>query len=190
MIPFMGVVECISPAMCGSERWIIRTQVHWWISYIRAVRYVCGPLLDIWQCLWHPEPFHAFRIGCSAKTFNGWLPLNVFAGWLCPTCMTATWVPSWIEVILIWYHYIVICTLVTILNWWLSSKDTKPQGSIKEVLIVFHWLTFRITFIYISFIHIWNSGRSNTVSTDLFLSCKIYYISSLFKYINAYKYPC
>ena len=153
MIPFMGVVECISPAMCGSQRWIIRTQVHWWISYIRAVRYVCGRLLDIWQCLWHPEPFHVFRIGCSAKTFNGWLPLNVFAGWLCPTCVTAAWVPSWIEVILIWYHYIVICTLVTILNWWLSSKDTKLQGLIKEVLIVFHWLSFALhLFIYLLYI--------------------------------------
>ena len=50
----------------------------------------------------------------------------------------------WIEVILIWYHYIVICTLVTIFNGWLSSKDMKLQVLIKEVLIVFHLLTFRI----------------------------------------------
>ena len=96
------------------------------------------------QCLWHPEPFHEFRIGCSAKTFNGWLPLNIFAGWLCPTCVTETWVPFWIDVILIWYHYIVICTLVTIFNLWLSSKDMKLQVLIKEVLAVFHWLTFPI----------------------------------------------
>ena len=102
------------------------------------------PFSDIWQCLWHREPFHAFRIGCSAKTFNGWLPLNVFAGWLCPTCVTGTWVPSWIDVILIWYHYIVICTLVTIFNWWLSSKDMKLRVLIKEVLAVFHWLMFSI----------------------------------------------
>ena len=102
---------------------------------------------DIWQRLWHPEPFHAFRIGCSATTFAIW-PLNVFAGWLCLTCVTGTWVPSWIDVILTWYHYIVICTLVTIFNWWLSSKDMKLRVLIKEVLVVFYWLTFRIIYIY------------------------------------------
>ena len=103
-----------------------------------------GPFSDIWQYLWHPEPFHAFKIGCFAKTFNGWLPLNVVAGWLCHTCVTGTWVTSWIDVILIWYHYIVICTLVTTFNWWLSSKDMKFRVLIKEVLVVFHWLTLRI----------------------------------------------
>ena len=113
------------------------------------------PFSDIWQCLWHPQPFHAFRIGCFAKTFNGWLPLNVVAWWLCPTCVTGTWVTSWVDVILIWYHYIVICTLVTILNWWLSSKDMKLRVLIKEVLVVFHGLTFRIIYIYI-YIYIYN----------------------------------
>ena len=83
--------------------------------------------------------FSCVRIGCSAKTFNGWLQLNVFARWLCSMC-----VPSWIDVILIWYHYIVICMLVTIFNWWLSSKDMKLRVLIKEVLLVFHWLTFCI----------------------------------------------
>ena len=95
------------------------------------------PFSDIWQCLWHPEPFHGFRFRSSAKTFNGWLPLNVFAGWLCPMCVTGTWVPSWSDVIIIRYHYIVICTLVTVFNWWLSSKDIKLR-------VVFHWFTFRI----------------------------------------------
>ena len=109
------------------------------------------PFSDIWHHLWHLEPFHAFRIGCFAKIFNGWLPLNVFAGWLCPACVTGTWVTSWIDVILIWYHYIVICTLVTIFNWWLSSKDMKLRVLIKEVLVVFHWLAFRI--IYIIYIY-------------------------------------
>ena len=120
------------------------------VDIIHWSRTVClwDPFSDIWQCLWHPEPFHAFRIGCSAKTFNGWLPLNVFAGWLCPTCVTGTWVPSWIDVILIWYHYIVICTLVTIFNWWLSSKEMKLRVLIKEVLGVFHWIRFRIIYIY------------------------------------------
>ena len=44
----------------------------------------------------------------------------------------------------IWYHYYVICTLVIIFNWWLSSKDMKFQVLIKEVLVVFRWLTCRI----------------------------------------------
>ena len=117
------------------------------VDTIHWSRSLClwDPSLDTWQCLWHPEPFHAFRIGCFAKTFNGWLSLNVFAGRLCPTCVTRTWVTSWIDVILVWYHYIVICTLVTIFNWWLSSKDMKLWVLIKELLVVFHWLTFRMT---------------------------------------------
>ena len=106
------------------------------------------PFSDMWQWLWHREPFHAFRIGCFAKLFNGWLRLNVIAGWLCPTCVMGTWVTSWIDVILIWYHYIVICTLVTIFNWWLSSKEMKLRVLIKEVLGVFHWIRFRIIYIY------------------------------------------
>ena len=108
-----------------------------------------GPFFRHLAMPWHPEPFHAFRIGCFKKTFNRWVPLNVAAGWLCHTCVTGTWVTSWIDVILIWYHYIVICTLVTIFNWWLSSKDMKLRVLIKEVLVVFHWLTFRIICLYI-----------------------------------------
>ena len=115
----MGVVECISPPMCGSHWWIIHTQVHWWISYIRTVNYVFGT---------------TFQISSNASDIR-----NLF-----PTCVKETWVPSWIDAILIWYHYIVICTLVTIFNWWLSSKDMKLQVLIKEVLIIFHLLTFRI----------------------------------------------
>ena len=48
------------------------------------------------------------------KTFNRWLPPNVYAGWLRLTCVTGTWVPLWNDVSVIWYHYIVICTLVVI----------------------------------------------------------------------------
>ena len=35
------------------------------------------------------------RLGLAVlqKTFNGWLPLIVFAGWRCPMCVTGTWVP-------------------------------------------------------------------------------------------------
>ena len=120
------------------------------VDIIHWGRTLClwGTFSDIWQRLWHLEPFHVFRIGCSAKIFNRWLP-----GWLCPTCVTATWVPSWINVILIWYHYIVICTFtictLAIFNSWLSSKDMKLRVLIKEVLVVFYWLTFRIIYIYI-----------------------------------------
>ena len=47
---------------------------------------------------------------------------------------------------LIRYHYIVICTLVTMFNWWLSCKDIKLRVFIKEELVVFHWLTFSIIY--------------------------------------------
>ena len=116
------------------------------IIHLSCTLCLWDPFSDIWQCLWHAQPFHAFRIGCFAKTFNGWLPFNVAAGWLCPTCVTGTWVTSWIDFILIWYHYIVICTLVTVFNWWLSSKYMKLRVLIKEVLVMFHWLTFRVIF--------------------------------------------
>ena len=48
-----------------------------------------------------------------------------------------------------WLHYylipyIVICTVVTISNWWFSSKDMKLRVLIKEALVVFHWLTLCI----------------------------------------------
>ena len=126
------------------------TQTDSLVDIIHWSHTICfwDPFSDIWQCLWHREPFDAFRIGCFAKLFNGWLPLNVIAGWLCPTCVMGTWVTSWIDVILIWYHYIVICTLVTIFNWWLSSKEMKLRVLIKEVLGVFHWIRFRIIYIY------------------------------------------
>ena len=59
-------------------------------------------------------------------------------------CVTGTWLPSSSDVILISHHYVVICTLVKIFNWWLSSKDMKHWVLIKELLSVFHWLTSRI----------------------------------------------
>ena len=88
--------------------------------------------------------FIRLELAVLPKKFNGWPPLNIIAGWLCPTCVTGTWMTSWIDVILIWYHYILICKLVTIFNGSLSSKDMKLRVLIKEVLLVFHWLTFRI----------------------------------------------
>ena len=91
---------------------------------------------------------HAFKTHCSAKTFSGWLPSNIFAEWLCFMCHTWTWMSSWSDVILIWYHYIVTCTLLIIFNWWLSSKDMKLRVLIKEALVVFHWLMSHIILLY------------------------------------------
>ena len=71
------------------------------------------------------------------------------------------WVPFWSDVILIWYHYTVICTFVTIFNWWLSSKDMKLRVLIKETLVVFHWLTFCIKHKYI-YIYIWEHKQCAT----------------------------
>ena len=48
-----------------------------------------------------------------------------------------------------WRHSYLIplyCMLVTIFNWWLFSKDMKRRVLIKEVLVLFHWLTFRIIY--------------------------------------------
>ena len=61
--------------------------------------------------------------------------------WRGPGC------PLWSDVILIliWYHYIVICTLVRRFNGWFYIKDMKLRVLLKEAFVVFHWLTFRIT---------------------------------------------
>ena len=96
----------------------------------------------------------------------------------------------WIEVILIWYHYIVICTLVTIFNRWLSSKDMKLRVLIKEVLVVFHWLTFRI----ILLCSLASGHRAlflvqDTTQELLYMYIYIYYIYiSLYIYIKIYIY--
>ena len=121
---------------------------YWWISYIRAVHYVCGTPFQISGNVSDIRNFFT-RLGLAVLQKHsmmtaGWLPLNVFARCLCPMCVMGTWISSWDDVILIWYRYIVICTLVTILNWWFSSKDLKLQVMIKEALVVIHWLTFRI----------------------------------------------
>ena len=110
-----------------------------------------GPLFRYLPMSLTSEPYHAFRIGCSAKAVNGWLPLKVFARWLCPMCVAGTWVSSWSDVIIISYHYIVICTLVTIVNWWLSSKDMKLQVLIKEAKKKKSFIdSLRIIYIYIN----------------------------------------
>ena len=63
------------------------------------------------------------------------------------TWVIKTWVPFWSNLIVIWYHYAVIFTLVTISNWWLSSIDMKLRLLIKEAFVVFQWLMFRIILI-------------------------------------------
>ena len=130
-----------------------------------------GSLMDIihWSrtlCFW--DPFQTF--GNASDIRNLFMRL----GWLWPTCVTGTWVTSWIDVILVWYHYIVISTLVPIFNWWLSSKDMKLRVLIKEVLAVFHWLTFRIIYIYI-YIYI------------IYIYIYIMYIYIYYIYIYIYK---
>ena len=136
--------------MCGSHRWIIHTQVHWWISYIRAVHYVCGTPFQISGNVSNIRNlFMHLGLTVLQKHLTDDYRWIFFVELLCPTCVTGTWVPSWVDVILIWYHYIVICTFVTIFNWWLSSKDMKLWVLIKEVLVVFHWLTVRYIYIYI-----------------------------------------
>lgn len=76
--------------------------------------------------------------------FNRWLLLKNCRRWLRLMCVKGTWIPSWSDIILIWYHYILMCTLKTIFNWWLSNKDMKLQVLIKETLVAFQWPTFCI----------------------------------------------
>ena len=79
---------------------------------------------------------------------------------------------------LIRYHYIVICTLVTMFNWWLSCKDIKLRVFIKEELVVFHWLTFSIIYAhkyYTSYIY-------------MQLYIYILYINVLYIFIYIYMY--
>ena len=98
------------------------------------------------------EPFHAFRICCSAKSFNAWLSL----AWLRLMCVTGT---SWSDVILIWYHYFVICTLVTIFHRSLSSKDMKSWllvlRELKEALVVFGLPSTQVCFVLCIYIYIY-----------------------------------
>ena len=134
MTTFMGVVEYISPTMRGRHWWIIHTQVHWWISYIRVEHYVCrtafqisgnaSDIQNLFMCLGLAVlKKHLTDDHCWMFLRDGFV-IRVWHG---------PWLPAWID-IPIWYHYIVICTLVTIFNWCLSSKDMELQVLIKEVL--------------------------------------------------------
>ena len=140
-------------------------------------------LEDIWQCLWHSGPFHTFEISCSAKMFNEWLPWNIWVEW--PRLMhDGDLGAPWNDVILIWCYYISICTLVTIFNWWLFSKDIKLRVLIKEALAVFHWITFQIillcslanghrALLKIPFIHLFNLWWKLVKTLNIFKKKKI-----------------
>ena len=79
---------------------------------------------------------------------------------------------------LIRYHYIVICTLVTMFNWWLSCKDIKLRVFIKEELVVFHWLTFSIIYAH----------KYYTLYIYMQLYIYIYYIYMYYIYLYIYIY--
>ena len=144
----MGVVECISPPMCGSQRWIIHTQVQWWISYIGAVHYVCrapfqisGNASDIWNL------FMCLGLAVLQKyltdDYRDGFVLRVWRRPGCPPGLTS----FLFDIIILLICTFTICTLA-IFNSWLSSKDMKLRVLIKEVLVVFYGLTFRIIYIY------------------------------------------
>ena len=116
----------------------------WLVDIMHWIRIPClwDSFSDIWQCFWHPGPFYAFRISCSTKTVTGDYH-QMFARDGFVLCV-GIWVPSWSDAIPICYHYIVICILVTIFNWWLSGKEIKLWVLMKEALVVFQWLTFRL----------------------------------------------
>ena len=79
---------------------------------------------------------------------------------------------------LIRYHYIVICTLVTMFNWWLSCKDIKLRVFIKEELVVFHWLTFSIIYAH----------KYYTLYIYMQLYIYIIYICIIYIYLYIYIY--
>ena len=92
-----------------------------------------------------------------------------------------------------WRHSYLI-PLVTISNWWLSSKDMKLRVLIKEVLVVFHWLTFRI----ILLCSLASGHRAlfllQETTQELYIYIYIYIyicvIHIIHKYINIHIYIC
>ena len=88
-----------------------------------------------------------YRIWFSAKIFDMWLPLIVYSGWRFGLIrVTAAWMHLWSNAILIWYHYIVNCTLVTISNW-LSCKGMKLWVLIKDAFVFyFMYIYFHLFF--------------------------------------------
>ena len=133
---------------------------------------MCYPYLnkDSFECMWPTDGYHTLQpyatvvkvlLRYLAMSLTDIQPLficlglavlqkhltgdyhHVWTGWL-HLCVMGTWVPSWGDVILIWYHYIVICAFVTIFNWQLSIKGMKLWLLIKEALVVIYWLTLCI----------------------------------------------
>ena len=81
---------------------------------------------------------------------------------------------------LIRYHYIVICTLVTMFNWWLSCKGIKLRVFIKEELVVFHWLTFSIIYAH--------KYYTLYIYMQLYIYILYIYVLYIFIYIYIYVY--
>ena len=117
------------------ERFVEVSTTDWWIWYIRALHHVCGASFLISGNVYGIQDlFMHLGLAVLRKHLTGDYR-QMFTG---------VWLPLWSDVILIWYHYIVTGMLVTIFNWWMSSKDMKLRILIKEALVVFHWLTFRV----------------------------------------------
>ena len=129
---------CILKQRCSFECNWLKSSYYTLEQYIMSV----GHFSDIWLCLWHAGPLNTSGIGCSAKTFNRWLPSNVCVGKLRLT-VTGTWVLLWSDVSLIWYQHIVIFILATVFSSWFPSKDIQLQALMKA-LVVFRWLMFHI----------------------------------------------
>ena len=117
--------------------------IDWSVAIIHWSNISClWGTFQISGCLWHAGPLNTSGIGCSAKTFNRWLPSNVCVGKLRLT-VTGTWVLLWSDVSLIWYQHIVIFILATVFSSWFPSKDIQLQALMKA-LVVFRWLMFHI----------------------------------------------
>ena len=99
------------------QRFALVRVTGWWISNIRTVCHVCGDPFQISGNVFGIQDLFMRLGSCSAKTSNKWLRSNVYSECLHLISLTGTWMPFWDDVILIWYHYILICTLVTIFNW-------------------------------------------------------------------------
>ena len=99
--------------------------------------------LDIWQCLWYLELFIHLDLAVLRKHSNDNYPrMYTRNGFV--LYVWQTWLGLCSDVILTWYHYRVICTLVKFFIWWLFSKEMKLRVLIKEAFVVFHGFTFRI----------------------------------------------
>ena len=97
------------------QRFVWVRVADWWISCIRAVHHVYG------------LPFQASG---NVSVIQHFFMRNVWEGWLRLMCLTGTWVPSWFDVILIWYQYIVN-------GIWPNPQETADKKSLMENFIFY-----------------------------------------------------